>query len=69
MRQLHGWRLSGPQYINSRPLTYVPLSNEDEIPSTPNTFSNAEVRIPASMAECDDNIRIQWKITQKMAYT
>lgn len=56
--------------VNSRPLTNNPVESAEESPLTPNTIlhqSNQSVRVPLSADEAQTNIRVQWKVTQKIA--
>ena len=56
--------------VNSRPLTNNPIESIEESPLTPNAIlvqSNQMVRVPVSIEDSQNNHKIQWIISQRIA--
>jgi hypothetical protein len=56
--------------VNSRPLTHNPVESVDSEPLTPNSilhYSTRGVEIPISSNECENELRIQYKVVQRLS--
>ena len=61
--------LEAMNIVNSRPLTHVPISPDDEEPLTPNHFLIGEVNSTQTPGPCDEKLiclRKQWRIAQQL---